>query len=67
MKLRAENQPRGNMKNVTKKEKKEKKNSTKPGAGSSKNINKIDKTLARLTRGHRDGFQITKIRNERDT
>jgi hypothetical protein len=28
-------------------------------------INKIDKTLARLTRGHRDSILINKIRNER--
>ena len=29
-----------------------------------KKINKIDKTLASLTRGHRDSIQINKIRNE---
>ena len=28
-------------------------------------INKIDKSLARLTRGHRDSIQINKIRNEK--
>ena len=28
------------------------------------NINKIDKPLARLTRGHRDSILINKIRNE---
>jgi hypothetical protein len=28
-------------------------------------INKIDKLLARLTRGHRDSIQISKIRNEK--
>jgi hypothetical protein len=28
-------------------------------------INKIDKHLARLTRGHRDSIQINKIRNEK--
>jgi hypothetical protein len=28
-------------------------------------INKIDKPLARLTRGHRDRIQINKIRNEK--
>ena len=28
-------------------------------------INKIDKTLARLTRGHRDSILINKIRNEK--
>jgi hypothetical protein len=28
-------------------------------------INKIDKPLARLTRGHRDTIQINKIRNEK--
>ena len=30
-----------------------------------KKINKIDKLLARLTRGHRDSIQINKIRNEK--
>jgi hypothetical protein len=30
-----------------------------------KNINKIDKPLARLTRGHRDSIQINKIINEK--
>jgi CRISPR/Cas system-associated endoribonuclease Cas2 len=30
-----------------------------------KNINKIDKPLARLTRGHRDSILIYKIRNEK--
>jgi hypothetical protein len=29
-------------------------------------INKIDKSLAKLTRGHRDSIQINKIRNERE-
>jgi hypothetical protein len=28
-------------------------------------INKIDKPLARLTRGHKDSFQINTIRNEK--
>jgi hypothetical protein len=28
-------------------------------------INKIDKPLARLNRGHRDSIQINKIRNEK--
>ena len=28
-------------------------------------INKIDKPLARLTRGHRESIQINKIRNEK--
>jgi hypothetical protein len=28
-------------------------------------INKIDKPLARLTRGHRDSIQINKIRNKK--
>jgi hypothetical protein len=28
-------------------------------------INKIDKPIARLTRGHRDNIQINKIRNEK--
>jgi CRISPR/Cas system-associated endoribonuclease Cas2 len=41
------------------------KESTKPGAGSLKKINKIDKPLARLTRGHRDSILINKIRNEK--
>ena len=30
-----------------------------------KKINKIDKPLARLTRGHRESIQIDKLRNER--
>jgi hypothetical protein len=30
-----------------------------------KKINKIDKHLARLTRGHRDSMLINKIRNEK--
>jgi hypothetical protein len=30
-------------------------------------INKIDKPLARLTRGHRDSIQIKKIRNKKGT
>jgi hypothetical protein len=29
-------------------------------------INKIDKPLARLTRGHRDSILINKIRNEKE-
>ena len=29
-------------------------------------INKIDKPLARLTRGHRDSIQINKIRNGKE-
>ena len=29
-------------------------------------INKIDKRLAKLTRGHRDSIQINKIKNEKD-
>ena len=29
-------------------------------------INKIDKPLARLTRGHRDSIQINTIRNEKE-
>ena len=33
----------------------------------SEKINKIDKPLARLTRGHRDSILINKIRNERET
>ena len=28
-------------------------------------INKIDKPLARLTKGHRDSIQINKLRNEK--
>jgi hypothetical protein len=38
--------------------------STKPGACSLRKINKIDKPLARLTRGYRDSILINKIRNE---
>jgi hypothetical protein len=30
-----------------------------------KKINKIEKPLARLTRGHKDSIQINKIRNEK--
>ena len=29
-------------------------------------INKIDKPLAKLTKGHRDSIQINKIRNEKE-
>jgi hypothetical protein len=36
----------------------------KRGAVSLKKINKIGKSLARLTRGHRDNILINKIRNE---
>jgi hypothetical protein len=39
--------------------------STKPGASSLRKINKMDKPLARLTRGHRNSIQINKIRNEK--
>ena len=39
------------------------KESTKQGAGSLRKINKIDKPLARFTRGHRDSNLINKIRN----
>jgi hypothetical protein len=39
--------------------------STKPGTGSLRKINKIDKPLARLTRGQRLNFHINKIRNEK--
>jgi hypothetical protein len=38
---------------------------TKSGAGSLRKFNKIDKPLARLTRGHRESIQINKIRNEK--
>jgi hypothetical protein len=41
------------------------KESTKQGAGSLRKINKIDKPLARLTRGHRDSILIKKIRKEK--
>jgi hypothetical protein len=41
------------------------KESAKPGAGSLRKINKINKPLARLTRGHRDSIQINKIRHEK--
>jgi hypothetical protein len=36
----------------------------KPSSWFLEKINKIDKPLARLTRGHRDSIQINKIRNE---
>jgi hypothetical protein len=39
--------------------------STKPGAGSLRKINKIDKPLARVTREHSVSIQINKIRNEK--
>jgi hypothetical protein len=39
---------------------------TKPGAGSLRKINQIDKPLARITREHRDSILINKIRNERE-
>jgi hypothetical protein len=39
---------------------------TKAGAGSLRKINKIDKPIARLTRGHRDSVIINKIRNEKE-
>ena len=32
-----------------------------------KKINKIDKPLARLTRGHRDSILLNKIKNEEET
>jgi hypothetical protein len=41
-----------------------KKESTKPGCFFEK-INKIDKPLSRLNRGHRDNIPINKIRNEK--
>jgi hypothetical protein len=41
------------------------KRSNKPGAGSLRRNNKIDKPLAILTRGHRDSILINKIRNEK--
>jgi hypothetical protein len=39
------------------------KKSRKPGAGCLRKIIKIDKPLARLSRGHRESIQIKKIRN----
>ena len=41
------------------------KDSINPRAGSMRKINKIDKPLARVTRGHGDSIQINKIRTER--
>jgi hypothetical protein len=41
------------------------KESTKLGFGSLRKINKIDKPLVRLTRGHRNSILINKIRNEK--
>ena len=38
---------------------------TKRGVGSLRKINRIDKPLARLTRGHRENILINKIRNEK--
>ena len=40
------------------------KESINPIAGSLRKINKIDKPLARVTRGHGDSIQINKIRTE---
>ena len=40
------------------------KESTKPRAGSLRKINKIDKPLARVMRGHGDSIQINKIITE---
>ena len=53
------NQPNRNKKNY----KKKKINKTR--SWFFEKINKIDKPLARLTRGHRDSIQINKIRNEK--
>ena len=41
------------------------KESTKPGAGSLRKSIKQKKTLARLTRGHRNSILLNKIRNEK--
>jgi hypothetical protein len=41
------------------------KESTNPGTGSWRKINKIDIPLAKLTRGHRDSILINKIRKEK--
>ena len=41
------------------------KDSINPRAGSLRKINKIDKPLARVMRGHGDSIQINKIRTER--
>ena len=41
------------------------KESINPRAGSLRKINKIDKPLARVMRGHGDSIQINKIRTER--
>jgi hypothetical protein len=64
IKLRAEiNQIKTKREKKKKKQRELYKESTKSGAGSLKKINKIDKPLARLIRGHRDSIQINKIRN----
>ena len=41
------------------------KESMKPGVGSLEKTNKLDKPLAKLTRGHRDRIQISKITKEK--
>ena len=51
------NQPSGNKKNYSKNQPNEELVLSE--------INKIDKPLARLTRGHRDSILINKVRNER--
>jgi hypothetical protein len=43
------------------------KESINPKTGALKKVNKIDKPLARMTRGHRDSIQINKIRTENRT
>ena len=53
-----QNQPRGNKKNYSKNQPKRR--------WFFEKINKIDKPLARLTRGHRDSTLINKIRNEKE-
>jgi hypothetical protein len=45
--------------------KQNKQKTTKPRDGSFRKINKIDKPLVRLTRGHRERILINKIRNKK--
>ena len=53
------------MKSTKQKQKEIYKEPTKPGTDSLRIVNKIDKPLARLNKGHRDRIQINKIRNEK--
>jgi hypothetical protein len=53
------------MTEINQRNRKQYKESTKPRAGSLRKINKIEKSLAKLTKRQRDSIQINKIRNEK--